>query len=174
LPTATNTPAPTATNPPIPTATSTPAPTPTPTPIPLTKLDFGKRGELGKYALTINQYIAAPTLKPAYLPQGYHYEAVKITFENISKDNIAEFVNLYPFYLRDSEGTVYTLGAYMSEAKDKFDPKQFEATPKTPAKIKVSGTLYFLVSDEAKKLNRTLVFFSGTDLDSPALEFALK
>jgi Domain of unknown function (DUF4352) len=173
-PTQTPTLAPTASPSAIPTNTATPAPTPTPAPVPLNQIALGKRGDMGKLGLTINQYVAAPAIKPAFVPEGYHYEAIKITLDNLSKDNVADLVRVMPFYLRDSEGFIYTLGAYMDEAKDKLDYKQFEATPKTPAKTKVTGTLYFLVRDEAKKLNRTLVMFNGNELDSPALEFLLK
>ncbi len=187
LPTATAiptpTPAPTATAEPIATtaaaaatiqATTTVAPTPLPSPTPLTKVGFNLRYVLGNLALTVSQYQPTITAKPPVLPIGYHYEAVKITVENIGTADVSEFLKSVPFYLRDSNGFVYTVGPYNLEAKDRFDAFQFATTSKGAGKTKVTGLLYFLVSDRAKSLPLTLVFFGSSEADSPIASFDLK
>jgi len=156
------------------TATATVAPTPLPTSTPLTKVTFNLRYIVGNLALTVSQYQATITAKPAVLPTGYHYEAVKITLENTGATDVSEFLKSVPFYLRDSNGFVYTVGPYNLEAKDRFDPFQFATTSKGAGKTKVTGLLYFLVSDKAKALPLTLVFFSSSEADGPMASFDLK
>jgi hypothetical protein len=131
---------------------------------------------LGDMALTVTQYIKEPQVKPPLLPQGYHYEAVKVTVENLgTKDGeFADFVNTFPFYLRDGEGKVYTVGPLMLDGPDRFDPKKFlPGNLGANKKPIVSGTLYFLVKDNAKA-GRTLVAYGGNEVDSDRVEVALK
>jgi len=135
---------------------------------------FNLRYIVGNLALTVSQYQATITAKPAVLPTGYHYEAVKITLENTGTADVSEFLKSVPFYLRDSNGFVYTVGPYNLEAKDRFDPFQFATTSKGAGKTKVTGLLYFLVSDKAKTLPLTLVFFSSSEADGPMASFDLK
>jgi hypothetical protein len=160
-----------------PTATTLPAtPTPIvlPSPTPLTGVAFNQRYLLGNFALTVTQYQAAISAKPSIIPTGYHYESVKITLENTGSGDVSDFVKSYPFYLRDSSGRVYTSGPYTLEAKDRFDPFQFETATKGAGKDKVSGVLYYLVSDSAKSLPRTLIFYASNDKPELVAEFALK
>jgi hypothetical protein len=176
-PVVTPTPLPTPTA--LPTATSNlPSPTPTatslPTATPLDKILFNQKGTLGDLAVTISQYLPAITAKPTILPTGYHYESVKITVDNNGSNDISEFMKSFPFYLRDGNGKVYTVGPYILEAKDRFDPFQFATTSKGAGKTKVTGVIYFLVSDATKASTRTLVFYSDSKIDSPVAEFLLK
>ncbi len=196
LPTATNLPAtatatlaPTAT--PLPTATPVPptptlAPTTAPpedTPVPAARAEMKQRYVLGEAALTVSQYVKEPPFKqPPVLPAGYHYEAVRLTLDNLSSDEkqFADNIGAFPFYLRDSENRVYSVGPVMQDGPERFDPKKFLAsvstTPKAtqkPAAKQVSGLLYFLVSDKAKT-PRTLIFYSSKVVDSQRVEIALK
>ncbi len=177
FPTATPEPTPTAT--PLPTATpslptAAPTLTPFPSPTPLSKISFNQKGTLGDLALTVSQYLPTITAKPTILPTGYHYESVKITVDNNGSTDVSEFLKAFPFYLRDGNGKVYTVGPYVLEAKDRFDPFQFATTSKGAGKTKVAGVIYFLVSDTSKTSTRTLVFYSNSKIDSPVAEFLLK
>ncbi|MEI7554347.1 hypothetical protein [Candidatus Chlorohelix sp.] len=154
--------------------TATPMPIALPSPTPLTSVAFNQRYLLGNFALIVNQYQPSISAKPSIIPTGYHYESVKITLENTGSSDVSDFVKNYPFYLRDSNGQVYTTGPYTLEAKDRFDPFQFETATKGAGKDKVSGILYYLVSDTAKSLPRTLVFYASNDKPELVAEFALK
>jgi hypothetical protein len=178
-------PEPTATATPLPTATSIPTPTPilptvppttTPLPVPTqaVRIPFNQRSVIGDYALTVSQYQPIISAKPSLIPSGYHYEAVKITLEKTGSEDVSEFVNSYPVYLKDGFGRIYPVGPYTLEAKDRFDPLQFATTAKGPGKNSVSGFVYFLVSDNARNLPRSLVFYSSNVLDSPITEFLLR
>ncbi len=188
IPTATSTAAavPTVTPEP-PTATPAP-PTPTasnepPTATPAPRAEMKQRYVLGDTALTVSQYVKEPLVKPSSLPSGYHYEAVKVTLEDLGEASpeFSNFIGTYPFYLRDGENRVYTVGPLMADGPERFDPTKFSssaasgnATPTKKAATKsVSGLLYFLVRDGAKA-NRTLVFYNSKELDSNRVEIALK
>jgi tetratricopeptide (TPR) repeat protein len=179
-PTATATPAPTAT--PEPTATAIPTATPDrpPTATPAPKAEMKQRYALSNAAVTVTQYVKEPTVKAQLLPAGYHYEAVKVTLENLSgkEQEFADFINSYPFYLRDGEGRVYTTGPLSLDGPEHLDPKVFATpaakttTPKAAAK-QASGMLYFLVRDGAKT-PRIFVFYSSNEVDSDRVEISLK
>jgi len=184
LPTATPV-APTATAiPPSPTPANTEPPGPTSAP----KAEMKQRYTLGTIALTVTEYVKEPKAKPVLQPAGYHYEAVKISLESLetaaNEAALADFISTYPFYLRDGEGRVYTVGPLTQDSPDRFDPKKLltasgtTATTKkaaTPAPVRLTSTglLYFLVRDSAKPA-RTFIFYSTKEVDSARIEVALK
>ncbi len=154
--------------------TATPADTtPQPTTLPLAEMN--KRLLVSSFAITATSYVVTPTIKPPplILPSGYHYEAVKIGLENTGANDVADYLTTYPFYLRDSEDRLYSVGPHTFDAADKFNPKVFAPTATAPGKTRAAGTLYFLVRDGSKG-PRTLIFYATPELDSPRIEIALK
>ena len=180
VPTATPTVVPT-TVPVITTVASDATPTVPTTPTPPATLAPTAQGTLSHktlidgFAITVTTYVITPTIKPPplVLPTGYHYETVKLTLENLGGRDIADYIATMPFYLRDSNNSLYSVGPMTFEAADKFDPKVFAPTNTAPGKTKATGVLYFLVRDGVKA-PRTLIFYSTADVDSPRVEITLK
>jgi len=160
----------------LPSATATALSDKLPTPTAPARAEMKQRYTLGEMALTVTQYVKDPQVKPLFLPTGYHYETVKITLENLSSKEaeFSEFISSYPFYLRDGDGKVNTVGPMMLDGEERFDPKKFLAPDTTTTKKpQVSGLLYFLVRDGAKA-SRTLVLYSSNEPESDRVEVALK
>jgi hypothetical protein len=169
----TATPLPTATA--LPTATPEPTPTPLPTRWPAVVGQLNQRIVLDNFALTVTGYTAAPAIKPPplILPPGYHYETVKVTVDNVGQNDVSDYLASYPFFLRDSDDRVFSVGPQALEAADRFNPQNFAPTVIGPGKTSVSGLLYFLVRDNSQP-GRTLVFYSNNSLDSARIEVPLK
>ncbi len=166
-----------ATTPAVSTVAATVAVSPTPFPTtPTLQGEVGKRSLIGSYGISVTNYVVSATIKPPplILPAGYHYETVKITVEVTDGKDVADYLNSFPFLLRDSDGQLYSVGPYTLEAKDGFSPKTFAPTTTAPGKTKATGTLYFLVRDAARNQPRSLLFYATPDLDSPRLEIPLK
>jgi hypothetical protein len=119
--------------------------------------------------------VAAPAIKPPplILPPGYHYETVKVTVENTGQNDVSDYLASYPFYLRDGDDRVFSVGPQSFEATDRFNPQTFAPTVIGPGKTSVSGLLYFLVRDTASP-GRTFIFYSSKDLQSGRIEIPVK
>jgi hypothetical protein len=162
------------------TSTPTPEDTTSPTtpvassPTPNAQSSIGKRNTLNNgVALTVVSYNAAPTVHPFILPANYHYEAVQIKVENTDTKNITDYLKSYPFYLRDSDGYVYSVGPLTNTGPEHFDPTKFTANGKTPAATKLTGTIYLLVRDNAHKQPRQLIWYASSEVSAERIEVNL-
>jgi hypothetical protein len=162
---------------PLPTATPEPTPTPLPTRLPAQVGQMNQRLVIGNYALTVTNFQGGPSIKPPPLimPPGYHYETVKITVENVGDSDVSDFLGSYPFFLRDGDDRIFSVGpeSLDANATDRFNPQTFAPTVIGAGKKSVTGVLYFLVKDMAPP-GRTFIFYANNSLDSPRIEVPLK
>ncbi len=160
---------------PMPTATPEPTATPLPTRLPAMVGQLNQRMLVDNFAISVTAYVAAPAIKPPplILPPGYHYETIKVTVENVGSNDVSDFLGSYPFFLRDGDDRIFSVGPQSLAATDRFDPQKFAPTVIGPGKTSVSGLVYFLVRDNAT-VDRTFVFYANGNLDSPRIEIPLK
>ncbi len=162
--------------------TSTPTAVPSPTASPVPRAEMQKRYVLGQMAVTVSQFLKEPAVKPSVMPAAYHYETVRITLENlgINDDEFSDFSSNFPFFIKDGDGNVFTVGPMVLDGTDRFDPKKFASSAAAPGTTKkaglkqVSGLLYFLVRDNTKASSRSLVVYRGIDPESDRVEITLK